>query len=210
LHHAHHFQAEGPWVLDYVSTHGQLGDDITFITQHVAKMNKQLRLDIQTWVFVTNLQKTSRRIRLPGLQFIKTEFDAEPEKGDVGKTSMFSLDIDGVAKCYDTAGAAGVEGSTGDVGHKPKSLSAWTWAAITVVVIGLLCLGFWGLRKKLNSFMERNSPKREQKSAPTPIIRPATGGGAGGSRIGASVAEADANKFRNGKGAQVGATGGMG
>jgi len=159
----------------YLSQHRHLGDEILLITQHVEKLDKQLRLDIGEFCFCKNAKNTARRIRMVGPQFSAQFFDTLPGPGEVAvRTTFFRLDVEGWASCYSTGGGVGLSATLdADKGARIRSHSAWWWiawvgglvAAVVLVVAGVL----WALEAGFGAYFKKAVPS-------APVVAPAVPG----------------------------------
>jgi hypothetical protein len=132
----------GAEVLYYLSQHRKLGDDVLAITQSVANVDKQFRSVAQDFTYIRNLAKERfGHFRLPA-RFIRKTY-AQPPVGDLSEPmeiGSFSLDVNGLAKCYDTAKGVGIHGRAGADTKERKKGIHWSW-----FVIGLPLALFAGM-----------------------------------------------------------------
>lgn len=123
------WQDTGPAVIYYLSQHRKLGDDVILISQSIQNVDKQMRSMAQDFTYVRNLSKEQHGLfRLPAM-FIRRVFLELPTGPNVKpiQTGTFKLDLNGVAKCYNTAAGVGIVGQSGaDTKDKPKGLH-WAW-----------------------------------------------------------------------------------
>jgi len=130
----------GAEVLYYLSQHRKLGDDVICVTQSVANVDKQFRSVAQDFSYIRNLGKERAGFfRLP-LRFVRKTY-SQPPSGNVSEPmemAVFSLDVHGLAQCYDTAKGVGIHGRSGaDTKERKKGLH-WLWFAIGVPLLIVL------------------------------------------------------------------------
>lgn len=146
---AHQFYNARQWTKNglavgfYLSQHRKFNDDVYLITQHLEKLDKQLRLDIGEFVYMRNLRKTAKKIRRPG-DFVRAHYDIQPTRGDEEADAVHTmkLDVVGLGSCYNTAAGVGVAGESADTLEKPKG-KHWTW--LLVIGAGLVLVALLGL-----------------------------------------------------------------
>jgi len=179
----------GKGCLFYLSQHRKLGDDVVCITQSIGNVDKQFRSVAQDFTYVRNLRKEKRGVfKLPGL-FVRTTY-LEPHNGAPGQesceTRTFSLDVNGLASCYDTARGVSVIGRTGaDAGREARGIP---WQ-VGIIVLLLLIAGAAMVPKMLgkaaNSLAHQttalvtNAPaalKPAVTNGPVPAVKPASSG----------------------------------
>lgn len=134
----------GAEVLFYLSQHRKLGDDVICITQSVANVDKQFRSVAQDFSYIRNLGKeVVGMMRLP-LRFVRKTYAQMPTADGTAPMNwaFFSLDVDGLASCYDTAKGVGIHGRGGADTKERKSGIHWLWFAIGVPLICLLVFKF--------------------------------------------------------------------
>jgi len=138
----------GRGVGHYVSQHRKLGDDVLLVTQHLEKLDKQLRLDVGRYCVCQNRKQTARRIRLPG-EFRVAHFDFQPGHGNAEPDRMetYKLDAAGVASCYRTGAGVGVAGTVADTQDKGRALPATYWLVLFGAIALGVCVLFLGLGK---------------------------------------------------------------
>ncbi len=104
----------GHEVLYYLSQHRKLGDDVVCITQHVGNVDKQFRSVAQNYTYIRNLAKQKVGFfGLPSL-FMRSTFSQPATDHAVPQESgSFTLDVSGLASCYDTAKGVGIHGRSG-------------------------------------------------------------------------------------------------
>jgi Zonular occludens toxin (Zot) len=135
----------GKGALFYLSQHRKIGDDVICATQSINNVDKQFRSVAQDFTYISNnSKKRLGPFRLPPL-FSRSTY-LQPKTGNeiACLTGYFRLDIQGLARCYDTAAGVGVIGRSGaDTKQKVGGL-AWYWA---FGALGLISLGvFWAAK----------------------------------------------------------------
>ena len=138
------WQDTGAACMYYLSQHRKLSDDVVLISQSLQNVDKQMRSVGQDFTYVRNLSKETHGLfRLPSV-FVKRVFLQLPtDTTPAVQTGTFRLDVNGLAKCYDTAAGVGIVGVSGaDTGHKPKGLH-WSWyvGAILFIIWALVHYG---------------------------------------------------------------------
>ncbi len=139
---AREWMKTGKEALFYLSQHRKLGDDVICITQSINNVDKQFRSVAQSFTYVTNLRKTKflKLFTLPPLFVANTYL--HPATGAAGETAMevhtFTLDLKGLAACYDTAAGVGIRGTLADTNEKPRGLPWWLFAVVPVLIIGFV------------------------------------------------------------------------
>ena len=160
----------GAEVLYYLSQHRKLGDDVICVTQSVANVDKQFRSVAQDFTYIRNLGKEMHgKFRLPA-RFVRKTYSQPPtgstavEPMDIG---FFSLDINGIARCYDTAKGVGIHGRSGaDTRQRPKGIH-WAW-----FIVGLPMLLFLFIRYAPSAvvhLLNHNVAPRKQSAVAVPI-----------------------------------------
>jgi len=148
-----HFNARrwsetGVDALHYLSQHRKLGDDVICITQHVDNVDKQFRSVCQDYTVLRNLRKEKVPI-LGGIfkapsTIVRTTYLNPPGSGKQPpmESGFVKLDLDGLAKCYDTAAGVGLRGTTADTQVKAKGISfVWFFVALALIGVAILGLG---------------------------------------------------------------------
>lgn len=132
-------------VLYYLSQHRKLGDTVLCITQAVGNVDKQFRSVTQDYTYIRNLSKEKMGFfKLPNVFITKTFGSPPTETSQAMETGTFRLDVEGLAKCYDTAKGVGLTGKLADQAEKKKGLPIW------VLVVGvstlIMLVAFFGPR----------------------------------------------------------------
>lgn len=130
----------GAEVLYYLSQHRKLGDDVVCITQSVGNVDKQFRSVAQDFTYIKNLSKQKAGLfYLPAIFTRNTYCQPATDNSKPMESGTFSLDVSGLASCYDTARGVGIHGRSGaDTNARKKGLH---WA---VAVVGIP-LVIWAL-----------------------------------------------------------------
>jgi len=130
----------GQGVIYYLSQHRKLGDDVILITQSVQNVDKQMRSFAQDFTYVRNLKKEKAGFfKLPGVFMRRTYLEPATATTKACDTKTFTLDVSGIANCYDTAAGVGIIGRSGaDTKEKIKGLPWYVFLIIIGAVI-------WGL-----------------------------------------------------------------
>lgn len=138
----HNFFGSRQWaetgrdVLFYLSQHRKLGDTVICITQAVGNVDKQFRSVTQDFTYIRNLSKERiGAFRLPGI-FLRSTYPSPPTETAVPmERGRFTLDVRGIAACYDSAAGVGIHGRMADMGERKKGLPWWAFfVALTLVV----------------------------------------------------------------------------
>jgi hypothetical protein len=137
------WQNTGKGVLYYSAQHRHFGDDVLLVTQNTEQIDKALRGVAQDFTVVRNHAKERFGLfRQPGMFSTKTF--QEPPSGANAKpshSSVYRLDIGGIAQCYDTSAGVGIIGrGAADQGARKKGLPIWLLVAGGIV--GLTIIGF--------------------------------------------------------------------
>jgi len=131
----------GQEVIYYLSQHAKLGDTVVCITQHIGNVDKQFRSVAQDFTYIRNLSKERMGMfKLPAVFIRNTFLQPANDTTRPMETGTFSLDVSGIASCYDTAQGVGIHGRHGaDKTERRKGLH-WLWF---VVGIPLICALVW-------------------------------------------------------------------
>ena len=155
----------GAEVIYYLSQHRKLGDDVICITQSVANVDKQFRSVAQDYTYLRNLGKeVAGWFRLP-LRFVRKTY-SQPPAGENDKPmdwGIFSLDVNGLARCYDTAKGIGIHGRAGADTKERKRGLHWGWFVAAVVA-----LVYFGPRIVPNYLARFLSPGQAKHSSSAP------------------------------------------
>ena len=130
----------GNEVLYYLSQHRKLGDDVVCITQAISNVDKQFRSVAQDFTYIKNLSKQNLGLfRMPALFLRSTYAQPAVENSKAMETGSFSLDVSGMAACYDTAKGVGIHGRRGADTKARKRGIHWLWFLIGLPVF-LYCV----------------------------------------------------------------------
>lgn len=138
---ARSWASTGPAALWYLSQHRKLGDDVILISQTPAQVDKQLRSLSQEWIHLCNLSKLKLFLlwTLPNRLLWKS-YANMPARGEpLLATGFLKVDVQGLARCYDTSQGAGIAG--GMDADRGKKQSGLHWSTLTA--LPLLCVGLW-------------------------------------------------------------------
>lgn len=152
----------GHEVLYYLSQHRKLGDDVICITQAIGNVDKQFRSVAQDFTYIKNLSKQKAGwFRLPAIFTRNTYAQPATDNSKPMETGSFTMDVSGIASCYDTAKGVGIHGRAGADTKSRKKGIHWLWFVICVPVL------VWVLFQYLPLFIARvTEPKRPHSSAP--------------------------------------------
>ena len=126
-------------VIDYLSQHRKLGDDVVLITQDPGLMDKQFRLLVQNSFYLKNLKYVNLGIFNLPKKIIRLEYFGipGPQQKPLSKAVM-DIDVQGLGWLYDTGAGVGVKGS-GDVNFKKKGkLPFWLFPIVFFGFLGLV------------------------------------------------------------------------
>jgi len=149
--------------LHYLSQHRKLGDDVVWITQAIANVDKQFRSVTQDFSTIQNgYTRSFGMFRAPG-RFTRKTYASEPY-GNVEpfEISHFTLDVTGICTCYDTAAGVGVHGSKADKGTRAKGIPAGF--IIPAVILGL-AIALIGLPKLFSGAVTKVMPGAKSETA---------------------------------------------
>ncbi|MEO5355200.1 MAG: zonular occludens toxin domain-containing protein [Magnetococcus sp. XQGC-1] len=133
----------GEGVIYYLSQHRKLGDDVILVTQSVMNVDRQMRSMAQDYTYIRNLKKERAGVfKLPGIFMRRTFLEPAGDTSRCAESGTFTLDMTGIASCYDTAKGVGIHGRAGaDIGQKKKGVP-WVVAPLAVVAIILALIKF--------------------------------------------------------------------
>lgn len=138
----------GRGALHYLSQHRKLGDIVWPITQSAGNLDKQFRSVSEDFTVLRN-EYTAKFGPFKGRgRFVRKTYLAEPSNNaEPFETASFTLDVKGIASCYDTAKGIGVHGNKADIGRKAKGIPIWT-VIPAGLALGLMCVAIpWALAK---------------------------------------------------------------
>jgi hypothetical protein len=140
---ARQWQTTGEDAVYAVSQHRKLNWDIVLVSQHTEMVEKQFRNLAQDFTVMRNLSKEKVGI-FRGLNwFMKSTYLSSPTNPNAkcSETGMFKLDVEGLAKCYNTLSGVGIVGRTGgDTAERKRGFSLW-WGLGAIAGCGLLLVG---------------------------------------------------------------------
>lgn len=130
----------GRGAIHYMSQHRKLGDIVWPITQSPGNLDKQFRSVAEDFTVMRN-EYTARFGPFRGRgRFVRKTYLQEPgNNSEPFETATFTLDVKGVAACYDTAKGIGVHGNKADIGRRAKGIPIWV-VVPAACVVGLMCV----------------------------------------------------------------------
>lgn len=157
----------GHEVLYYLSQHRKLGDDVICITQSINNVDKQFRSVAQDYTYIKNLAKQRVGLfRLPGIFTRNTYLQPATDTSKPVETGTFTLDVTGLASCYDTARGVGIHGRGGADTKERKTGLHWAW----LIVAGIL---LWVTLTKLPEIIAWATDPHTKKTPPARLAVPA-------------------------------------
>jgi len=141
------WQETGRDVLFYLSQHRKLGDTVVCITQAIGNVDKQFRSVTQDFTYLRNLNKERMGLfRLPAVFVRRTFGSPATDTSQPMETGTFTLDVSGIASCYNTAQGVSIHGKVADLKEKKTGLSIWWFviglpAILMAIVFGVPRLG---------------------------------------------------------------------
>lgn len=129
----------GPSAIWYASQHRKLGDEVYWITQYPGNVDKQFRVLTQDWTYLRNW---SQEVWFGGIRPPKrVHWRTFPE--EVGEKAgsephlqgLMSIDVTGLARCYDTAAGSGIHATLADTGRKGKGVRWWIVVPLAAAVL---------------------------------------------------------------------------
>lgn len=141
----------------YLSQHRHLNDTVIAVTQATRNVDRMFRSVAQDFTHVRNMSKEKYGMfRLPAV-FLRKTYATEPNPSSQAmEVKTFTLDVSGIAKCYDTAAGVGIHSKLADQGEKKSGLPYWAGLAMLAL---FLCLIFLGAPKLVASMFNTNSTK---------------------------------------------------
>jgi len=129
----------GADVLFYLSQHAKLGDTVLCITQHIGNVDKQFRSVAQDFTYLRNLKKQKLGMfRMPGIFVRRTYPEPATPTSQCAESGTFSLDVSGIAACYETAKGVGIHGRNADKGEVAKGIPWYVPAVLIPLMLVLL------------------------------------------------------------------------
>lgn len=143
--HSHKWDEISKEAPEYISQHGKLKDEVFLITQHIDKLAKQLKLDVQYYIEIAYKRREMFLIFQKGYHFLAKAWTGGVPEGVKTKPNQvwpFFPDRE-LFECYDSNAGHGVVGTGGSYGaDKFRGLPPWVlWVFLGVV--GWLAV--WGL-----------------------------------------------------------------
>ncbi len=136
--------------LHYLSQHRKLGDVVIAITQSVSNVDKQFRSVAEDFTVLRN-EYTAKFGPFRGRgRFVRKTYLSEPTGGghqEPFETASFTLDVKGIASCYDTAKGIGIHGNAADKGRKASGWSIWWTIPLGIGVASLAGIIPWVMAK---------------------------------------------------------------
>lgn len=130
----------GQQVIYYLSQHRKLGDDVVLITQCVQNVDKQMRSVAQDFTYIRNLRKERAGLfNLPGIFLRRTFLEPAGDTTRASESGTFTLDVRGVAGCYDTAKGVGIHGRAGADTLEKRHGLPWIIFPVAVVIL-IICV----------------------------------------------------------------------
>lgn len=165
----------GRGALHYMSQHRKLGDTVFPVTQSLGNLDKQFRSVAEDYTVLRNeYQAQFGPFRGAG-RFVRKSYYSEPQRNsEPYETATFQLDVEGLAKCYDTAKGIGVHGSKADIGKRAKGISIyWVFPILMAAALAIVLVP-WGIGKFVGSKLMGGKPpvaqvvQAETGNAPKP------------------------------------------
>lgn len=167
------WQETGRDVLFYLSQHRKLGDTVICITQAIGNVDKQFRSVTQDFTYLRNLNKERMGLfRLPSVFVRRTFGEPATATSQALESGTFTLDVSGVASCYDTAQGVSIHGKGADLKERKTGINVW------VFIIGLpailIALVYFVPKVGARIFSPEKAvvaalPKAKETSKPQPI-----------------------------------------
>jgi len=129
----------GPGALHYLSQHRKLGDIVFPITQASGNLDKQFRSVAEDFTTLRN-EYTAKFGPFRGRgRFVRKSYYGEPQpNAEPFEVASFTIDVKGIASCYDTAKGIGVHGNKADIGRRAKGVPIM-WVIPGALILGGLC-----------------------------------------------------------------------
>jgi hypothetical protein len=135
------WQKTGKAVLWYISQHRKLSDEIVAITQMLSNVDKQFRGMSQDFTYVRNHGKEKYLSIFAGFKKCTTSVYQQPYTGNqqASERGMFTVDVSGLANCYDTSAGAGISGGTvADSNQKTRGIPFWgVFVLLSLVLVAI-------------------------------------------------------------------------
>lgn len=138
---AREWMTTGRALLYYCSKHRHLGDEIIFITQHLEQCERQLRNLCSEYHRIKNHYRRSMGFISSRGRFTRESYYQPPTSPNVKsfEKSSFKIDAAGVASCYETRGALGIEGTSEQQRDVKKRRLPWwsVWLGLGIAAIAV-------------------------------------------------------------------------
>lgn len=137
---AREWMKTGKGALYYLSQHRKLGDDVIWVTQSIGNVDKQFRSMTQDYTYIRNLGKERFGFFRSFPLFLRqTYLDPATATSSPMMTTTFTLDVKGIASCYDTAAGVGIKGFGADIGERKKGLSpVYMILGVVAIAVGIM------------------------------------------------------------------------
>jgi len=161
----------GRGAIHYMSQHRKLGDIVWPITQSPGNLDKQFRSVAEDFTVMRN-EYTAKFGPFRGRgRFVRKTYLQEPQSNsEPFEVATFTLDVKGVAACYDTAKGIGVHGSKADIGRRAKGIPIWTVVPMALM-LALACVFVpWMMGKGASSFIEGKTGGKKTNATKSSIM----------------------------------------
>jgi len=167
------WQETGRDVLFYLSQHRKLGDTVICVTQAITNVDKQFRSVTQDFTYLRNLNKERMGLfRLPSVFIRRTFGEPATDNSKALESGTFTLDVKGIASCYDTAQGVSIHGKGADLSERKSGLNIWVFViglpAILIAVVYFapkLISAYFDPTPKVKAIVAKNEgTKKEIKS----------------------------------------------
>jgi len=133
----------------YFTKHRHLGDENVLITQNLKQVDSQLRELGTKYHEVCDLRVRKAlgffRQR-SGADFQQKTFNQPPNRqARAEEIRIYRLDVKGIASCYQTVGASGINGVKPTEVKKPRALPMWSLPLIVAAGVGLFFFAIWSV-----------------------------------------------------------------
>ena len=152
---------------DYIDQHRRCGDDVWLYARSSSKLDKQLRLALDSCVTLDNwYQRVKGMFRAPRKIVARYYEECPPDRGDEPyKKEDMHIDPEGISGCYWTERGVGVTGTVADKGKMASGLH-WSWSIVFVIAacIGTYFFAHYLMKGALHVAMGRT---------PSSVLKPA-------------------------------------
>lgn len=127
---------------NYTSQHGKLDHNCVFVTQHIDKLEKRIKVDAQEFVEVVNygMRHIWTLFRMPQRIRAMTRY-AFP--GPVDRNSLSKLDLE-LANCYDTMAGVAMAGARAPETRRKRGISVfWAVPVVSLLVLAIMEAPGW-------------------------------------------------------------------